>query len=107
MAYFESIADYRNGYLLTSPRKRDVIQNAKIDGVVSILPDSNNRAVVIETDREKVLQSYDTLILSVEKTTGKIHKLWNGYSVTTLKHINEFLRPYCMSFNKKEWQNFK
>lgn len=104
--YFESIADYRSNYLTESPRKNDVLNNAKIDGYVVILPNSNNRAITIATENEIFLQSYDTLILSINTTTGEIKKLWNDYSVTTLKHINEFLRGYGLQFNKKSWLQF-
>lgn len=107
MAYFESLKDdYRHDYLTKSPRKSEVLKNAAVAGSVSILPNSNNRALVIETEAERILQSYDTLICSVDKETGKVKKLWSGYSVTTLKHINDFLSAYGFRFNKKEWLNF-
>lgn len=111
MAYFKEIStndparDY--GYLTTAPRKNEVLNNAKIDGKTAILANSNNRAITIKTRNKIYLQSYDTLILSVDTKTGEIKKLFNGFSVTTLKHINEFLQGYNLSFNKKTWLNFK
>ena len=109
MNYFESLKDYnRNEYLKKNPKKAEVIDNAAVAGVVSILPDSNNRAIVIGTPEKIFLQSYDTLILCVDKKSGKINKLWSGYSVTTMKHINTFLSSYNgMTLNKKAWENFK
>ena len=104
--YFENISG-ANGYLTETPTKRNVLQNAKIDGYTAILPNSNNRALTIAVDNEIYLQSYDTLILSVNTTTGDIKKLFSGYTATTLKHINEFLRGYGLSFNKKSWLDFK
>lgn len=105
--YFESLKSYQyNEYLTMNPRKKEVLENANIDGRVVILPDSNNRAVTIDDGTKIYLQSYDTLILSVDTLTGEIKKLWDGYSVTTLKHINEFLKPFGFRFNKKEWLNF-
>lgn len=105
--YFESLqTNLYNDYLMETPKKQAVIKNANIDGCVVILPDSNNRAVTIDDGTKIYLQSYDTLILSVDTLTGEIKKLWDGYTVTTLKHINEFLKPFGFRFNKKEWLNF-
>lgn len=108
MGYFESLKTYEYGsdYLMKSPRKNEVIENARIDGRAVILPNSNNRALIIENDNHIYLQSYDTLILDVDKTMGTLKKLWSGYSVTTLKHINEFTKRYSMRFCKRSWLDF-
>lgn len=104
MYYYETLKnDWRHDYLTEQPKKAAVLQNAKIDGIVKILPNSNNRAVTIETEGKIFLQSYDTVILSIDKKTEEIEKFWNDYSVTTMKHINDFLVPYGKKFNKKEW----
>lgn len=113
MDYFETLkTNVRNDYLMMNPKKADVIENAKKEGVSVILPNSNNRALAIFNNTAKYLQSYDTLILKVEYIGDKIKitKLWNGYSKTTMKHINEFMKPYTgaeNTFNKKEWEAFK
>ena len=105
--YFESLKSYQyNEYLTMNPRKKEVLENANIDGRVVILPDSNNRAVTIDDGEKIFLQSYDTLILSVDTFTGEIVKMWDGYSVTTLKHINTFLAGFGLQFNKKTWEQF-
>ena len=104
--YFENISDFRNGYLLETPKKAEVINNAKKPGNVAILPGSNNRALIIETATEKILQSYDTIILTVNKRSGKITKNSDYYSKTTLKHINDFLSFYGITFSKKQWEKF-
>lgn len=105
--YFESLKNNPyNETLTTQPRKKEVLNNANINGRVSILPNSNNRAIIIDDGEKLFLQSYDTLILSVDTFTGDIKKLWDGYSVTTLKHVNEFLRAFGLSFNKKAWETF-
>ena len=104
MYYYESLKNnYGNDYLTEQPKKQAVLQNAEIDGIVKILPNSNNRAVTIETKDKIFLQSYDTVILSIDKESKTIDKFWNDYSVTTLKHINDFLQPYGKKFNKKAW----
>lgn len=107
--YFESISNMY-GWLEKSPNKHEVLKNADKIGAVSILPNSYNRAIIIETDTETYLQSYDTLILKVDKASRTISKLWDDYSKTTLKHINEFMTRYthkATSFNKAEWLRFK
>ena len=111
--YFESIsyndAKREYGYLKENPRKRDALANAQINGdTITILPDSNNRALVIKSGDVVYLQSYDTLILSVNTKTGDIVKMWHDYTTTTLKHINTFFASYNgRKFNKKSWLAFK
>lgn len=105
MMYFESLKTYLyNDYLGSTPHKKDVIENARKSGHAYILPNSNNRAVVIEDGNKLFLQSYDTLIIEFDKETGTIKKLWDGYSKTTLKHVNDFLYPLTkQTYSKKEW----
>lgn len=99
--YFRSIQNY-DGWLLETPKKADVLNNAKIEGKSYILNDSNNRAIVTESDNAIYLQSYDTLILKFDKATKTLVKLWNGYSKTTQKHINTFLQALNVpQMNKK------
>ena len=105
--YFNSITSDRNDYLIKQPKKADVLNNAKIAGNVSILGNSNNRAVVIKDGNTVYLQSYDTIVLSVDILTGTIKKMWDGYTATTLKHVNAFLKGFNgLQFNKKSWENF-
>lgn len=107
--YFESLkTDYRHDYLTSNPKKGDVLKNARHAGNAFILGGSNNRALII-TDGDRVyLQSYDTLILCINRVTGEINKLWYGYSVTTLKHVNAFMQSYNgQQFNKAAWLAFK
>lgn len=105
--YFETLTQ-DNGYLMESPRKQEVLRNAKHDGNVFILPNSNNRALVIEDANKTYLQSYDTLILETDKETRETVKLWDGYSATTMKHINEYLYPiHRITLNKKAWEKIE
>lgn len=108
MAYFETLKTYLyNDYLSGNPKKSEVIANANTPGNVAILPNSNNRAIIIDDNDNIYLQSYDTIVLILEKKNKKIVKKWDGYSVTTLKHINEFLKVFSgVQFNKKSWLNF-
>lgn len=107
--YFASLeSDYRHDYLVGSPRKGEVLANANIDGDVSVLAGSNNRAIVIDTPDKRYLQSYDTLILETDKATGETVKLWGGYSVTTMKHIGAYLQENGGKWlSKKEWESLE
>ena len=40
-----------------------------------------------------VLKSYDTIVL-YKSAYGTIYKLWDGYSATTMRHVNEFINQY-------------
>ena len=109
MGYFESIKqNYRHNYLTSAPRKSEVLDNAQIEGLTAILPDSNNRAVTIETGNAIYLQSYDTIVCRINKTldSGKFFRMWGGYSVTTMKHINTFRESHGLTkLSKKEWES--
>lgn len=56
------------------------------------------------TNRNLVkIYSYSTLVAVIEN--GKLHRIWNGYSVTTMKHINQVLEELSLpKVTKKEWQ---
>ena len=70
--YYDDLkTDYRTDYLERSPRKAEALNSASVEGKVTILPNSGNRAITIETDEDVYLQSYGTLILRKEKQTGK------------------------------------
>ena len=49
------------------------------------------KAKVIECIEGRYLQSYNTLVCFVSYG-GTFEKLWDGYSVTTMRHINSFMR---------------
>lgn len=98
--YYDDLkTDYRTDYLERNPRKTEALNSASIEGKVTVLPNSGNRAITIETDDEIYLQSYDTLMLKKEKKTGKVYKLSDFYSQTTMKHINEFLGTHMKKYD--------
>ena len=103
MKYFESITGQWD-YLIQNPKKADVLANAIYQGVTAILPDSNNRAVTIETDDTIYLQSYDTVVCYIVKKSGEFVRTWGDYSATTMKHINTFRESHGLKgLNKKQW----
>lgn len=68
-----------------------------------------NKAFVITYDDKPntiYLKSYNTFVLSYNTITHQITKTWNGYSQTTMKHINDFLMQYTTQptkLTKKQW----
>ena len=61
------------------------------------------KAKVIEKDNgEKVLQSYNTEVCKIT-SSGEFVRLWSGYSVTTMRHINSFLQLVGIAGGGKAW----
>lgn len=61
------------------------------------------KAKVIETDNgEIILQSYDTEVCKITRG-GEFARLWGGYSVTTMRHINSFLQFVGIAGGGKTW----
>lgn len=63
------------------------------------------KAIVCETwNGVKILKSYETIVAYIDY--AGLHKTWNGYSRTTMLHVNNFLLFYGLKkINKKEWVN--
>ena len=63
------------------------------------------KAKVIEREGETFLKSYETEVAKIDKG-GNFVKLWNGYSCTTMNHINDFRTLYGFdTLNKKGWDS--
>lgn len=84
------------------------INNEKLTEVFD-LPAFNQKsyygkAKVITTEKARYLLSYDTIICRLS-FGGEFRKLWEGWSATTAKHINDFMRftRFGRGFSKKEW----
>ena len=61
------------------------------------------KAKIITNGDTITLHSYDTDVCSYNLKTHTFKKLWNGYSQTTMEHINEFCNQYDLAtFNKKQ-----
>lgn len=59
--------------------------------------------VTIYPNGTKVLTSYKTEVAAI-MPDGSFQRLWNGYSATTSRHINEFrLQNRLTAINKTEW----
>ena len=64
------------------------------------------KAKVITTEKARYLLSYNTIICRLS-FGGEFRKLWDGWSATTAKHINDFMifTRFGNGFTKKEWEN--
>ena len=61
------------------------------------------KAYVIETDNgEKILQSYETEVCMID-ASGTFARMWNGYSATTMRHVNNFLALFDIDGGGKKW----
>lgn len=67
--------------------------------------------VIYDRDNDYIiLRSYDTDVCRIENYAHgwKFRRLWNGYSATTMRHVNEFLwqytpYKYAMNHGGKSW----
>lgn len=60
------------------------------------------KATVIEHDNGIIeLKSYNTIVARI--VNGKFEKLWDGYSLTTMNHINAFINLYGIFGGGKSW----
>ena len=55
-------------------------------------------------DGSHTLYSYETPILRIN-ADGSFDRLWDGYSTTTMKHINSFCVRYGINGGGKKWWN--
>ena len=60
------------------------------------------KAVVIEKENGDIeLKSYNTIVARFHN--GEFERLWDGYSATTMKHINAFVDMLGISGGGKAW----
>lgn len=65
----------------------------------------SDRAIVVNNGHGYDLISYYTTVCSIYN--GTFYKLWEGFSNTTMKHINVFLANNMLStMSKKDWVMF-
>ena len=67
------------------------LQIANLQPIHSNQKSFGNKAKLVWTTGYTTLCSYDTKILSYDNSRQTIIKHWDGYSATTMRHINEFL----------------
>ena len=82
-------------------------ENAK---VYALIPCTENRKsyggrahVIVTKTGYILLQSYGTIV-AVISPKKKFYRTWCNYSVTTMKHVNDFCFQHRLSgYNKKSW----
>lgn len=67
----------------------------------------NKARVIINDDGTKVLRSYETDVIR-KNADGTFSRLWNDWSATTGRHINEFIKQETgHGLNKAEWEKME
>lgn len=66
------------------------------------------KAMIKETEDEITLYSYGTPIVTVDALYGEITVHWDGWSITTGKHLKEFfLQLLWIPCDKKLWDRIR
>ena len=65
--------------------------------------------VRVDDDGNRFLISYETPVMWWDAKTQILHRLWDGWSSTTGRHIKEFSRQMagCAVVTKKEWDRME
>lgn len=63
------------------------------------------KAFVLEDSKGSLyLRSYDTIVCGI--VNGIFKKFWNGYSKTTITHVNDFRKAHFLEkLYKKDWES--
>jgi len=104
---YVGVFGYESGYLDSDAQKalrKDIKERVNSDECHTIVKGTNKKATYyLNEDAEFVLRSYYTDVCSLDHE-GNLTKLWYGYSVTTMNHINAFLKEFgCRQISKHEW----
>ena len=66
------------------------------------------KATIEESEKNITLLSYNTPIVTLNKQTNSLKWLYNTYTQTTLKHVNEFLKQHNFEpITKKQFENME
>ena len=110
---FESwnvICIYPNRYMSNQDIKdlRQEYKGIKAENKGYALDGFGGRALIIPDGNKLILRSYYTDVCRYNPKTDTFEKTWNGFSVTTLKHINIFRRFLALNtLSKREWIELK
>lgn len=75
------------------------IELTPIDGRKSFY----RKALVHYTPAGIQLQSYDTIVATWDGSKSVFIRHWYGYSATTMRHINAFMRYLGFNLGGKDW----
>lgn len=79
-----------------------------INGTLALTPTDSRKSfygkatVLLCSNGDKILRSYCTNVAKIS-ADGTFHKLWDGYSATTMRHINSFCDTFGISGSGKKW----
>ncbi len=60
------------------------------------------KAIVAHDMNGTTLYSYGTPVIRIDNDCT-VHRLWGGYSATTMKHINDFISALHVEGGGKKW----
>lgn len=108
--YIQGYSTYNDYDMLNSHEMKDMkdsYKSLKKRGWMSLLG-ANSRALINFKGDCVVLKSYYTNVLVIDLKNYTVTKLWDGFSVTTLKHVNLLLNMYGFkSLNKREFMDLE
>ena len=78
---------------------KQIFELSPIDGRKSFY----GRCKVIATDTKVYLLSYSTIVCYWDDIDLTFVKSWDGYSATTMRHINAFMRSLGFNLGGKKW----
>lgn len=61
------------------------------------------KAKVWDTGERTLLYSYNMLVCEIDNATGEFIRMWGGYSKTTMRHINAFIKLFNIDGGGKAW----
>ena len=95
-------------HLLEGLENRKKVQKMKISELKATFQKSyyQKAFVLQDNDGNVYLQSYRTIVCGF--VGGKLERYWDGYSRTTMNHLNDFMKFINMpQMNKKSWNDLK
>ena len=60
------------------------------------------KATVFFAGNRAILKSYETDVAEIDES-GNFRRLWDGYSATTMRHINSFCALFGIDGGGKKW----
>lgn len=76
--------------------------------VFELKPDNNRKSfygkalIYVADDGTTTLRSYQTAVCKITPA-GEFKRMWSGYSATTMRHVNAFLKLYGIPGGGKSW----
>lgn len=84
------------------------LENATWNNLKATLQGSYyGKAKIITQNNIVYLKSYETIVCAYDQENNIFIRFWSGYSITIMKHINDFRKLFGLSgMSKKEWLNY-